>query len=103
MAQQVIHRGQIEVHLPRILRRERAHLQVDNDKAAQFQVVEQQVQIEILRSDSERVLAPDKGEARPHFQQEFAQMPQKPALQILLVCGVAEGQKIEVVRVFEDL
>ena len=44
--------------------------QVDDDEAAEPQVVEKQVDVEVVAIDLQVHLAPDKGEAHPELQQE---------------------------------
>jgi hypothetical protein len=57
--QHVVHRRQIEVHLPGVLRPERPGLQVNNHKAPKPQMIEQQIDVEILVFYLDMVLAPD--------------------------------------------
>jgi len=76
MAHEVVDCRQIEVHLAGVLRLEGSHLQVDDNKAAQSYVVEEQIKLEVFAADFERLLAANKGEADTEFKQEFAEVLQ---------------------------
>src|ERR1035437_4301932 len=103
MAKHVIDGGEVEVHLAGILRLKCAHPQVDNDEASELQVVEEQVKPEILSSNIKRHLAPDEGETHAEFDEELAQVREKSLFEIALVGFLSEGEKVEVVWIFEDL
>ena len=60
MLQHVIDGRKIEIHLPRILRLERRHFQVDDDKTPELQVIKQEINPKVFSSDFERILAADK-------------------------------------------
>jgi hypothetical protein len=65
MAQFVVHDTQIEVHLAGVLGFELAGLEINDDKTAQGQVIEQQVDVEILLANRDVVLPANEGEAFP--------------------------------------
>lgn len=67
MAQFVIDHAAIEVHLARIFGFEVAALEIDHHIAALFEMVEEQVDIEILLTNVEVVLPPDKQGNRMKF------------------------------------
>ena len=67
MTKLVIDDAQVEIHLAGVLGLELAFLQVDHDEAAQFQVVEQQIDVEIAVADLQVILAADEGEALAKF------------------------------------
>ena len=66
-------------------------------------MVEEQVEVVVLFADLQVVLAPHKCEARAHLQQEVADMLQQAPFKVALLSVWAEGEKVEVVRVFENL
>lgn len=66
-------------------------------------MVEKQIEPEILLADFERNLAADESEAGTELDEKPAQMLQKPPLQITLLRRRSECQKIEVVRVLDEL
>ena len=103
VAQPVVHHVAVEVHLAGVLGLEGAFLQVDDHEAAQAQVVEQQVDVEVLLADVEVILPPDEGEALAEFQQELLQVGQQAGFQFALVEGLFEREEVEDVGVFEGL
>ena len=70
VAELVIDNAQIEVHLAGVFGFEFAFLQVDHDKAAQLQVVEQQVDEEFVLADFQAKLPADESEASAELKQE---------------------------------
>lgn len=52
VAQQIVHRRKVEVHLASELRPELHHLEVDHDKASQPKVIEEKVEVEIIVTKS---------------------------------------------------
>ena len=81
----------------------RTDLQVNDDEAAQAEVVEEQVEVEILAADLKVVLVADEGKAQPQLQQEGAQMLDQRPLQVALVGLRAQAEEVEGVRVFQQL
>jgi hypothetical protein len=72
MAEHVINGGEVEVHLPRILRLERRHLQIDDNEASELQVVEEEIDLEVLASNFKRNLAADKSESDAELDEKLA-------------------------------
>lgn len=70
MTQLVVHYTQIEVHLASVLGFEGAGLQVDHHEAAELQVIEQQVDVEVAFADVQVKLTADEREALTKFEQE---------------------------------
>ena len=99
----VIHHVEVEVHLGCVLGFEGSAFQIDDDEAAQLEVIEKEVDVEIVVSEFEVDLATDKREAGAEFDEELAEVLHQPEFEIPLTCGVAEGEKVEVVRIFYDL
>jgi hypothetical protein len=73
MAQQVIH-GEAEVHLAGKLRLEFFRLRIHHDKAAQLQVIEEQIYKEIFSAYFQPILSDDEGKANTQLQEEISQM-----------------------------
>ena len=96
MAQQVVDGGKVKIHLAGILRLERRHLQIDDDKAPKLQVVEEKIELKIVSSDFERHLGTDECEADAELDEELAQMPEEPSFEIAFLGVVGERQKVEV-------
>jgi len=103
VAELVIDDAQIEVHLAGVFRLEFSCLQIDHDEAADLQVVEQQVVIEIAVADFPVELPADKGEALPLFQQEAFDVAKEIRFELAFVEGLFKGQEIEDVRILECL
>jgi hypothetical protein len=68
MSQQIIDSRQVKIHLARVLRLEVVDLEINDDEAAQAQVIEEKIEIEILATDLNVVLAADKGKALAEFE-----------------------------------
>ncbi len=66
-------------------------------------MVEKEIDVKFLVAHGEPVLAAHKREPDAEFEKKLAQVVQQAALQIALVGLVAEGEKIEVVRIFGDV
>lgn len=103
MAQEVVHGREVEVHLAGVLGPEVGHLQVDHDEAAQAQVVEEEVEVEVLAAHLQVVLAADKGEAHPQLEHEVLEVRDEPALEVALVGLWAEAQEVEAVGVLHQV
>ena len=77
------------------LRREVARLEVNHHKAAQLQMVKQQVEVEILIADLKMHLSSDERETRAQLQQEFLDVFDQFFLHGALVGVVAQREEIE--------
>src|SRR5207302_349946 len=95
VAELVIDDAQVEIHLAGVFGLELAGLQVDDNEAAQFQVVEQQVDVKVGITDVQVKLPADKREALPQLQQKPLQVVEEIGFQLPLVEGFFEGQEIE--------
>jgi hypothetical protein len=82
--QQIIHRGQIKIHLPCEFWFEFFDLEIDHDVATQSQMIKKQVEKEILTADFEVILASNKCEAFPKLQYQIANVLNQTSLQIPL-------------------
>ena len=103
MTKPVVDDAQVEVHLPGVLGLELAFLQVDHDEAAELQMVEQQIDVEVAVADVQVDLAADEGEALAEFQQEAFELMQEFGFQLPLVEGLFEREEVEDVRILEGL
>ena len=103
MAEKIVHGGEVEIQLPGIFRLEWPHFEINDDKASELEVVKQQIDFEVLSSYFKQDLAADEGEPDTKLDEELAQVGEKFPLQVALVRFGCEGEKIEVVRVFDDL
>ena len=66
-------------------------------------MIEEQINAEILATHLQRILASDKRKPDSEFQQKVTEMIDQAAFQIPLVRLFGKGEKLEVVRVFDDL
>ncbi len=103
VAQPVIHDVAVEVHLAGVLGLEGAFLEVDHDEAAEAEMIEEQVEVEIIVADIEAVLPADEGEALAEFEQEFLEVGEQAGFQFALMEGLFEREEVEDVGVFEGL
>ena len=76
MAEQVIDGGEVEIHLADKLRLEFFRLQIHDDKAAQFQVIEEKIDKEITSAHFQAILAGNECKADAQLQQEVSQVCQ---------------------------
>ena len=67
--------------------RDLADLQIDQEKAARKEVVENKIAMIDLIADMNRTLLADQCKAAPQLQQELPQMTDKPRLQIGFLVG----------------
>ncbi len=103
MPQLVVHDVQVEVHLPRIAWLEGPGFQVDDDEAAELQMVEEQVDVEVFITDFDPELPADEGEAFAEFEKELFQVVQELSFEFPLVKGFLQGEEVEDVGVLEGL
>ncbi len=69
-ALQLIVHADIHVHLPNVLMRDFPHLQVDKHVALEFDIVEDKVDVIVLRFGADVLLSRHEGEASAHFHKE---------------------------------
>lgn len=79
-----------------------AGLQLDDHIAAQLQVVEEQVEVEVVAPHLEVHLAADEGEAGTEFQEQLAQVLQQAAVDVTLAGVLGQAEEVEVVGVLEQ-
>jgi len=103
MAEVVVHGGEVEAHLTRVLGQELPHLELHDYIAAQPQVVEEEVEEEVLTVHLQEDLGAHQGEAGAQFQQEVADLGDQSPLQIPLGDVRSEAEEVEDVRVLEGL
>jgi len=85
------------------LRVKRHGLELHDDKAAQLQTVEQQVDNEVIIANLQADLPANKGKASTQFQQKPLHLVHQCLLEFALAAGVNRAQKVKQIRVFEDL
>jgi len=93
----------VKVQLAGIFRSEFALLELDDHKCAQAQVVEKQIDVELLVSDIELVLPPDKSKPLAKLQQEFFQVADQFGFQLAFVERFGQGEEIENIGILEGL
>ncbi|MPN57039.1 hypothetical protein SDC9_204733 [bioreactor metagenome] len=101
MAELVIHDRAVKVHFPGILRFEVALFEVHGNKAAEVQMVKEEIEEEFLITYFDPVLAADEGKATPKFEQEFLNVGKQAGFQFALVKGFFQGEEVENVGVLE--
>jgi hypothetical protein len=98
VAQQVVRRRKVEVHLAGILGLELANLEIDHNIAAQLEMVEQHVQVVVLVGHFEVILAADEGKPDPQLKQEGADVLDQAALDVALLGLLAKAKEVEGMR-----
>jgi hypothetical protein len=98
-----IDRRKIEAQFAGILRLELSSFQFNHEIAVQTDVVKEQVYAERVIVDDQRYLAANKGETAAKLKQQIAKVEEKASFQLALGKRVSQGQKIEVVRIAQDL
>jgi len=83
-----------------MLRRELRHLQIDDNETAEFEVIEQQIDVEIIFTDNQVELASYERKARAQFDQESLNMIDQSRFQVSFDGIVVQSQKVEQVRIF---
>src|SRR5690606_11005954 len=82
---------------------ERRGLELDDDVAAQLQVIEQQVDVEVVVAELEVHLPAHEGEAAAEFEQEALDVVDQGLLDLALAARVGGAEEVEQVRILEDL
>jgi hypothetical protein len=94
----VVDRREVEVRLADELGLELLVLQLDDDEAAQAEVVEEQVDVEIPPADLHVDLLTDEGEADAQLQQEVAEPGDQAVFQFALADGGHHRQEPHAIR-----
>jgi hypothetical protein len=102
-SKKIVHRREIKVELTRPFRFEPSGLELDDEVAVEPNVIKEQIDIKDLIPHLERNLATGEGEAAAQLQEQIPEMDQETALDLPLVRFAGDGQKIEVVGVFQNL
>lgn len=103
MPHPVVHHVEVEVHLGGVLGFESTAFQIDDDEAAQLEMIEKEIQIEIVATEFEVDLPADEGEAGAELDEKLAEMLHQPEFEIPLPRHMAEGEETEVVGILDDL
>lgn len=90
---------EIKVHLARIGMGELADFQIDNYKATQFPVKEDQVHPIPFVTDAQPFLPADETEITPELQQEGFQVTDECLFEIRLRVFILESEKLQDIRV----
>ena len=103
VAHQVVHGGEVQVHLADEGGAERDRLELDDDVPAELEVVEQQVHAEVAVADLEEHLPADEGESGPHLQQEALDVVHETLFELPFRARFGGAEEVEQVRVLERL
>ena len=103
MPEEVIDGGEIKVHLAGVFGSELVHLEINNNEASKSEVVKEEIDKEILAFNFEWVLTSNKGEADAELQKKLLEMLDEGGFKIAFFGLLTEAQKIEVVRIFDNL
>src|SRR5262249_60680869 len=93
MAHLVVDGGEVEGHLPRELGLEGDRLQVDHHVAAELQVVEEEIEVEVLAPDVEVNLPADEGEADAELDEKLLDMVDEGLLHLAFPCIVGDREE----------
>src|SRR4051812_2255854 len=99
--EEVVDGGEVEAHLAGVLGLEVRHLELDDDVAAQAEVVEEEVEEEVPAAHGQRILGADEGEAGAQLEEEATDLLDQPPVEVALLGLVAEVEEVENVGVFE--
>jgi len=103
MAHLVVDGGEVEGHLPGELGLEGHRLQVDHHVAAELQVVEEEIDVEVLAPDVEVNLPADEGEAYTELEEKLLDVVDEGLLHLAFPCIVGDREEVEEVRILERL
>ena len=71
MSKCVVDRGEIEIHFARGFGGKVACLEIDDDEAAQLQVIEEEIEVEVLIANVQVNLPSDQCKSRAQFEEKF--------------------------------
>ncbi len=95
MPQYVVHRIEIEIHLASVLGGKWTSLEVNDEVAAELEMIEEQINVVVLVTDGQSELVTNKSEPRTELNEELAQMGQQGILKLPLADVIRKTQKIE--------
>ena len=101
--EQAVDGGKVEIQLSGILRLELPSFQLDHYIAAELQVVEQQIEIEIVAAHVQMILIAEERKACSKLQKQPGNLGNQSPLDVPFHHILAEGDKIEDVRVLHHL
>jgi hypothetical protein len=101
MPQYVVHSIEIEVHLAGVLGGKGTSLEVNDEVAAELEMIEEQINVVVLVTDGQSELVTNKSEPRTELNEELAQMGQQGILKLPLADVIRKTQKIEDVGVLQ--
>src|SRR5579863_3923852 len=94
--------GQVEVHLPGVLGLELAGLELDDDEAAEPQMEEEQVDVEVIAPNFEVHLAAHEREADAELEEKVAHVLEQPLLEVPLLRVGAQREEVEYVGILRS-
>src|SRR5207248_3167157 len=91
--------AQIKFHLSKVTWHKPAELQINNYQTPQAAMEEQEVQVKVLASHDDPLLASKEGKVAPQLDQKLLQIAQNGGFQILFRIGTLQPKEIEKVRI----
>jgi len=98
-----IHGAEVETKFADVLGLEGAGFEFDHDVAAEFQVIEEEIDEEIVASHFKRNLTTDEGEAGSEFDKEVGDVLDEGGFDGAFLGLFTEPEKIEAVGILEGL
>lgn len=94
---------QVGVHRAGVFGFELASLEVDDDVAAQFEVVEEEVDPVVLAGTPKGILAAGKRKVGAEFKEELLDVLDQAVFDVFFAGILGQGEEIEVVRILKNL
>jgi hypothetical protein len=98
-----IHGAEIEAKFAGVFGSEWTSLEFDNNVAAEFKMVEEEINKEIVASNFKLHLSANEGEASSEFNEKMGDVFNEGGFDGALLGLLTESQKIEPIRIFEGL
>lgn len=96
-----VERFQIELELPKVLRLKLLDLQLDDHKAVEAAVEEEEIQREVPATDLNRVLRANEREVAPEFVDETTEVTKKAGVEIGLGVLLRKAEELQHVGISE--
>ena len=97
MLQVIVDGGKIEIHFTGELRLEVFDFKIDDDEAAQMEMIEKQVEKEVLVANFERILTANERKTLAKFQEEIPQLLEQAAFKIAFRHLRSKRQEIKII------
>lgn len=101
--QEVVHGGEVEIELADVAWREGAGFQLDDDVAAELEVIEEKIERVVFIAHFQAHLPSDEGKAGAQLQKEFLDVIHQGPLDLRFTAWVRGAEEIEQVGIFEEL